>query len=59
MLDQGGGAMQMQSAFAALCDRGILQDLGLKRRAKSFGLADSSSLAAASSSASEAIPRSL
>ena len=41
MFDQGRGAMQMQSAFAALCDREILQDLGLKRRAKSFGLADS------------------
>ncbi|MGY3529344.1 hypothetical protein ACVISU_002112 [Bradyrhizobium sp. USDA 4452] len=41
MFDQGRGAMQMQSAFAALCDRKILQDLGLKRRAKSFGLTDS------------------
>src|SRR3954454_2220524 len=41
MFEQGGGAMQMQSAFAALCDREVLQDLGLKRRAKTFGLSDS------------------
>ena len=41
MFEQGGGAMQMQSAFTALCDREVLQDLGLKRRAKSFGLPDS------------------
>src|ERR1700712_2470891 len=41
MFEQRGGAMQMQSAFAALCDREVLQDLALKRRAKSFGFADS------------------
>src|SRR3954466_5999989 len=41
MLYQGSRAMQMQSAFAALCDREVLQDLGLKRCAKSFGLLDS------------------
>jgi hypothetical protein len=30
MLDQGGGAVQMQSALAALRDREVLQDLGLQ-----------------------------
>src|SRR6185437_14623953 len=46
MIQEGGGAVQMQASFAALRDRQILQDLGLQRGALPLLFLIRSSLAA-------------
>src|SRR5215203_4833324 len=40
MLQDRGGSMEMESAFAAFGDREVLEDLGLKRRTEPLGIPD-------------------
>jgi len=58
MRQQGGGTVQMEATFSASCHGEVLQYLSLKRCAESLGLLDAVSLAAASSSASDVMPKS-
>jgi len=51
--------VQVEATLSAFRDGQALQDLGLKRSAKSPGLLDALVLAATSNSASEVMPRSL
>ena len=57
--EESGRTVQVKAIFSAFRDGQVLQDLGLQRSAKSFGLLDAIVLAAASNSASEVMLRSL
>jgi hypothetical protein len=57
--EQGGGTVQVEVAFSTLCDRKVLQDLGLQRRSKSFRLLDAVVLGRGLQFGEGAMPRSL
>jgi hypothetical protein len=56
--EQGGGTVQVKATLSAFRDGQVLQDLGLQRRAQSFGVLDAVVLRGGSNPTSEVMPRS-